>query len=161
MNFNIIYGSPGSGKTTYIKDNKKHDDIVIDIDLLCMALSMNDMHDKSEFGTLLAIRIRKYILSMLWEYTENKIDIWYPVASIVLLDLVHLAIQFDASICIINPGKKICKERLFHSERPDRNDLYRVIDRWYDYIDEVCNTLKEYDIKYIEYQAGSKDENNK
>lgn len=54
----VVYGSPCSGKSTYVKKNKKERDLVYDFDAIVKALTLNDkrVYDDTIVPYLMAIR---------------------------------------------------------------------------------------------------------
>ena len=54
----IVWGSPGSGKTTYVRANMHHGDLVVDLDEIKRALSLQDRAHSADnlLGTALSVR---------------------------------------------------------------------------------------------------------
>jgi len=44
----VVHGPPASGKTTYVQQNKKENDVVFDFDKVMQALSGKELHEASE-----------------------------------------------------------------------------------------------------------------
>ena len=66
----LIFGSPGAGKTTYVKNNKRWDDIVLDIDYLYHCLTFNKLKEKpySDYNIIMDI------YDLILEYTKSILD---------------------------------------------------------------------------------------
>lgn len=61
----IVFGRPGSGKTTWAKENLKHGEILIDLDLIKSDITGKPLYHSDENDHGLAIRHRNTILSRL------------------------------------------------------------------------------------------------
>lgn len=66
----VVFGPPLSGKSTFVRENKEKDDIVVDMDRLYMAITGNDMYDKPD--TL------RYNVFMLHDCLLDQIKTRYP-----------------------------------------------------------------------------------
>lgn len=58
----LIYGAPFAGKKTYVADNKQRGDLVVDIDKLYEAISMQTLYDKPDNLFYNAIGLRNYLI---------------------------------------------------------------------------------------------------
>lgn len=63
----LIYGSPCSGKTTYIKEHIKQGDIVCDVDNLYSAISLNEPHNSEIYAEETASELYDYMLDIIRE----------------------------------------------------------------------------------------------
>lgn len=61
----LVYGSPCSGKTTYVEDAAGKDDLILDVDKLYQAISINPSHIKSKCLSSNVFQIRDLILDMI------------------------------------------------------------------------------------------------
>ena len=68
----IIWGPPGSGKTTYAKLNMTDGDIIIDFDLLCVALTGMDSHKYEESLRDRIEGVREFLLNTCLAYPEIR-----------------------------------------------------------------------------------------
>ena len=69
----IVNGAPGSGKTTYVRNHKASDDLVLDMDYLCAALNAESELYKDHKPVLdVAIRCRDAI----YEAVKKRAGSW-------------------------------------------------------------------------------------
>lgn len=61
----LIYGSPCSGKTTYIKQHINRGDLVCDVDYLYSAITMNDPHDAELYTHQIACQLNSVLLDII------------------------------------------------------------------------------------------------
>lgn len=61
----LVYGSPCSGKTTYVEDTAGKDDLILDVDKIYQAISINPSHIKSKCLSSNVFQIRDLILDMI------------------------------------------------------------------------------------------------
>lgn len=61
----LIYGSPCSGKSTYISQHLSRDDVVADVDLIYAAISGRDAHDADLYIHEMALALYSNLLDMI------------------------------------------------------------------------------------------------
>ena len=61
----LIYGSPCSGKSTYIKDHFENGDVVCDVDRLYSALCFNEEHQTELYAQMVAKELYRHLLEMI------------------------------------------------------------------------------------------------
>lgn len=66
-NVYLVYGAPCSGKTTYVLNHAGPSDIVIDIDRICQAISVNKLYDKPEQIVSAAMAVRNMLIQFIEE----------------------------------------------------------------------------------------------
>ena len=91
---NIVYGPPCSGKTTYVKNNKSKEDIVVDLDYIKHALTFNEIHSEVDTHTLqLMFKIRETVLKnripgkTYWLITTYLEDEYYDFNNVNLIKI--------------------------------------------------------------------------
>lgn len=67
----IVYGSPCSGKTTYIKEHIKSGDIVCDVDRLYSAISFNEEHQTELYAQEVASGLYKELIGIIRDRKGN------------------------------------------------------------------------------------------
>lgn len=67
----LVYGSPCSGKTTYIKEHLKSGDIVCDVDRLYSAISFNEEHQTELYAQEVASELYKEMLNIIRDRKGN------------------------------------------------------------------------------------------
>ena len=123
MTLVVVYGPPGSGKTTYVNEHRKPGDVVIDMDALCVALGSPDTHSHPEHikriaGSARASAIRKAV--------DLDVDAWVIDT---WLRTQTLRDHPDARYVRVDPGQAVTLQRAEHDGRSDRS--IDAIRRWY------------------------------
>lgn len=67
----LIYGSPCSGKTTYIKEHLKDGDIVCDVDRLYSSVSLNEEHQTELYAQEVASKLYTEMLNIIRDREGN------------------------------------------------------------------------------------------
>lgn len=67
----LIYGSPCSGKTTYIKEHKQRCDLVCDVDYLYSAITMDDPHNAELYTHEIACDLNDVLLDIIRDRKGN------------------------------------------------------------------------------------------
>jgi predicted kinase len=127
----IVYGPPMAGKKTFVKENMERGDIVVDMDRLYEAVSMQSCYDKPDnlFSNVIGIR------SLLLDNLKTRYGKWYNAWVIGgyadKFKRERLAEELGAELVYIQTNKEECYARL----NVDKDRQYRVIE-WKKYIDE-------------------------
>lgn len=106
----IICGAPGSGKTTYVNENSKSDDIVIDLDKIIMQYTNKPLYSNTEKYIKIAIKRRNEILNNLNFYKSNIV--WFIVSAPTAIERKHWKEQLDGTIVLMNTSKEECYRRI-------------------------------------------------
>lgn len=120
----VICGLMGSGKTTYAINNKKDNDILLDWDLLVVALKTDN-----------PVWVKE-VQDMLLEYFNKKgYDIWYITTILGSNELELLKQIKDVEYIWINTTKQQCLENIKRRNRNDEaqhiEDLKRINEKIY------------------------------
>lgn len=67
----LVYGSPCSGKTTYVKEHIKSGDIVCDVDRLYSAISFNEEHQTELYAQEVASGLYKELIGIIRDRKGN------------------------------------------------------------------------------------------
>ena len=112
----IVYGAPFSGKTTFVRENKEKDDLVVNLDELFRAITLNEMYDKPD--------CLKYNVFMLRDSLFDQIKMRYPKSGgwrnawIIggysnKFDLESIRKRVNADECIlVDTSREECLKRL-------------------------------------------------
>lgn len=119
----IVYGSPCSGKTTWVNNVAFNDDLIVDMDSIWEAICKSDKYHKPNRLKSNAFGIRDTLLDMI----KCRRGMWrnayvigtYPLVS----DRERLADSLGAEIIFINTDKDTCLNRC-------------VNDNWINYVNE-------------------------
>lgn len=112
----IVYGSPCSGKTTWVNDNAGDDDLVIDMDKIWECISSSDRYNKSNRLKANAFGVRDCLL----EQVKLRVGKWktafvigtYPLR----MDRLRLADSLGAELIFIDCDKSIALSRAKNKE---------------------------------------------
>lgn len=120
----IVYGSPCSGKSTWVDSVATKDDLIIDIDRIYQAI--NNGRGNRLFNNVMAIY--RAMLDMVktrnGQWTNAFIVRGFPLRG----ERERLAQQLDAELVFIDSDKETCIERAY-SKAPD---YYKYVDDWWD-----------------------------
>lgn len=129
-NVYVVYGSPCSGKSTFVRDNMEYGDIVIDIDSIWQSASNMNRYEKPNRLKQNVFGIRNHMIDMVRMRYGNWLNAWviggYPLIS----ERQRLCASLNAREIFIDTSKDECIQRL-HENPNGRN-----IDEWIKYINE-------------------------
>lgn len=106
----VVCGLAGSGKTTYVRNNKKDNQFLLDLDLLKVALN----HDKDN------ALLKKIQLELLKHLAKLNYDIWYIVCY-PSLEEYDVLLDANAEFILINTDIQTCKKNLEIRKQLDIN----------------------------------------
>lgn len=129
----IVYGSPCSGKTTWVHDVASEDDLVIDMDSIWQMISTNARYNKPASLKAVAFEIRDKMYDIV-KYRSGKWHNAYVVTGGALKgDRDRLMARIGADECIlIDTDYNECIRRL--TKRSDMNEDMK--EEWHQYIDD-------------------------
>jgi hypothetical protein len=132
----IVTGPPCGGKSTYIRENAEPGDIVIDMDLIALALTFGGVgshaYPEKVRGVARAARNAAVKQALAVAQGERRLGVW-----IIHTDPGRDAQQMyrvsGARFVEVNPGKRVCLERL--QSRPVENHKIAraVIDKYFEF----------------------------
>lgn len=107
----LVYGSPCSGKTTYVNSVTDGDDLIVDIDSIWASLSSNDRLHKSPRLKQNVFGVRDCLLDQIKMRLGNWCNAYviggYPLRS----DRDRLCDQLRATPIFIEESREVCLER--------------------------------------------------
>jgi hypothetical protein len=127
----IVYGAPLSVKSSYVKQNMQRGDLVIDMDLIFKALSMQSVYDKPNnlLSNVFAVR------NLLIDNIKTRYGKWFDCYIIggypIKFEREKLASELNAELIFCDATKEECISRLYNDS--DRL-LYR--EQWSSYINK-------------------------
>ena len=124
----IVYGSPCSGKSTYVKESALKEDLIVDIDKIYQAISVNEAHDKSNRLTSNVFQIRDMLLDAIRTRNGRWINAWIVGGYPLKMDRERLASTLGAELVFIEANKELCLARA-ESSRP--NEYKKFIEDWF------------------------------
>lgn len=130
----IVYGAPMSGKKTFVQENMERGDIVVDMDRLYEAVSMQPYYDKPDNLLTNVIGIRTMLLDNIRTRYGKWFNAWIIGGYADKFKRERLAEDIGAELVHCIATKEECYVRL----EVDKDRQYRVtewkkyIDDWYD-----------------------------
>lgn len=131
----IIYGSPFSGKTTYVKENMEEGDLVVDLDAIYTAISLQPLYHHSDLLQKTAFGIRDY----LYDHIRIRAGSWrtaWVIAGLPRKDeRERLAARLGGSLVLVESTEQECIKRCVDAD-DGRGYLWEeYIHKWFkDYI---------------------------
>lgn len=127
----IVYGSPLSGKTSYVREVSEVGDLIVDLDSIWMAVSGCDRYVKPNRLKSVVFSVRDNLLESV-RYRRGK---WlnayviggYPYKA----ERERLASMLGAREVYIDTAKEECINRLMTSEDRDKSEWLKYIDEWF------------------------------
>ena len=112
----IVYGSPCSGKSTWVNDVAYNDDLILDMDCIWECICNSDKYHKPNRLKSNAFGIRDTLLDMI----KTRTGMWrnayvigtYPLAS----DRERLSKLLGAELIFIDESKETCLKRCLNDE---------------------------------------------
>ena len=125
----LVYGSPMSGKSTYVKTVAEPGDLIVDINNIWECISVNGVHANKVKSVVFAVRDR------LLEAVKHRLGKWdncyiiggYPLIS----ERERLCKELGAREIFIDTPKEVCMERLKTSEDRDQEEYKKFIEDWW------------------------------
>lgn len=130
----IVYGSPCSGKTTWVKENATPNDIVVDIDSIYECISINDRYNKPEGLRSVVFDVRDKLYDVIKYRNGNWTNAYIITGGALIGDRERLAKRTGADDFIfINTSKTECLIRA----RQNRDESWiGYIESWFEHFQE-------------------------
>lgn len=125
----IVYGSPCSGKSTYVKENANRHDLIVDVDSIYACISNNPMHDKSNRLTSNVLQIRDMLIDMIKTRNGGWVNAWFIMAKCKPVELERYANALRAEVIHIDTNKEVCLSRAM--ERYDAQSYKKFIEDYF------------------------------
>ncbi|MEZ7173597.1 HNH endonuclease [Sporosarcina sp. OR05] len=134
----LVYGPPMSGKTTFVKEQLRRGDIVIDMDALYSAVTMLPSYDKPDNLYNNVIAIHNLLLDNIRTRYGKWQTAWIIGGYADKYKRERLANDMGAELIFCNVSKEECLSRL----EQDEDRKYRI-DEWQGYIGKWFETYME------------------
>lgn len=125
----LVYGSPLSGKTSYVKDVMNTGDLIVDMDNIWQCISGQDRYIKPNRLKQNAFALRDFIIDMIRTRRGNWLNAYliggYPLVS----ERERVIKSLGAREIFIDTPKDVCLTRAALDNRPD--EYYDYIEDWY------------------------------
>lgn len=130
----LVCGPPGSGKTTYVKNNMLKGDLVVDIDLIYIAISFCDFYDRPKNLLPIVINTRDFILNKLKEPGDIE-TAWVISSSPRAVERAQLARDLNAEqVIVLAVSAEECMRRIKSDARRAHQaaDWEPLVAKWWD-----------------------------
>jgi hypothetical protein len=129
----LVYGSPLSGKTSYVQENMQDGDLIIDVDNIWQCISGCDRYTKPNRLKGCVFAIRDSLLDMVRVRRGNWLTAWvvggYPNSS----ERERLYKSLDARPIFVDTDKNTCMQRLrVCQDGRDFQQWNGYIDGWFE-----------------------------
>lgn len=113
----LVYGSPCSGKSTYIKEHLRRGDLVCDVDYIYSAITMQKPHDAELYTHEMACELQAHLLDIIRERKGNWNNAYVVSLANTKEKLKEAKERINADECVfIDTPYETCMERA--KERP-------------------------------------------
>lgn len=128
----LVYGSPLSGKSTYVRECMNYGDIVVDMDNIWQCISGQDKYVKPKRLTQNVFAIRDSLIDMIRVRCGNWLNAYiiggYPLIS----ERERLIKLLGAREIFIDTPKEECLRRLLQDESRDKEEWTKYIENWWE-----------------------------
>lgn len=120
----IVYGSPCSGKSTYVDDVALKDDLIIDIDRIYNAI--NNHRSNRVYANVMSIyrQLIDTVKTRNGQWINAYIVRGFPLRG----ERERLAKELNAELIFIDTDKQTCLER----SKLKSNDYYKYVEDWFE-----------------------------
>lgn len=127
----LVYGSPLSGKTTWIKENQSRGDLIIDMDDIWQCISGLPRYDKPRCLNAVAFFMRDSLM----DAAKQRLGHWqncyicggFPLIS----ERERIVKTYGARLVFIDTPKEECLRRLEADSERDQDEWTDYIEKWW------------------------------
>ena len=128
----IVYGSPLSGKTTWVNSVAQPNDLIIDMDNIHEMITVNDRYDKNDRLNSVVFEVRDKLYDIVKYRSGKWVNAYVITGGALRGDRERLSVRLNADDCIyIEATKDECIDRL--NQRKMSKDART---KWLQYINE-------------------------
>ena len=129
----IVWGSPASGKTTYVKEHMQDGDMVVDLDYIKQSISLSNKTECKDNLLDTAVKIRELIYELIANREIETNNIWVVAGLPTKEERDRLADRLKATdIIFIEATYNQCIARAMgDTDRLDKDKQVKVIDKWF------------------------------
>lgn len=132
----IVYGSPASGKTTYVKEHRTVGDLVVDLDLIKEAISMEGRSSETDNLLDISLGIRDYIYKRIEAADINTNTVWVIASLPRKKEREALASRLGAELIYIDKSLSECLNNAYlDNKRKDKTLEKYIIEKWFSHFE--------------------------
>ena len=130
----IVYGAPLSGKNTYVRNNMMHGDIVVDMDMLYRAVTLNDLYNKPNSLLMNVRAVHATLIDNIRTRYGKWNNAWVIGSYADRYKREQLAHELGAVLVFCDASRDDCIRRLsVDVDRQYRRDEWcKYINEWFD-----------------------------
>lgn len=146
----IVSGPPACGKSTFVKNRYKKGDLILDLDILYSAISLQPLHVRPNEKVLIgyALAAREAIIEKAILDGGNRPNFWFIIGAPDPIERKRFQELFKADVYVLAIPKEVCLKRLA-DRRDGRYERMKEVtaDWWHQYEPryETETTLTEND----------------
>lgn len=133
----LVYGSPLSGKTTWVRENMIEGDLIIDLDNIWEAISGQPRYIKPKRLNAVAFKVRDTLIEAV-RYRQGKWQSAFLIGGYALSsERSRLCNELSATEIFIDTPKEECLRRLQEDDQRDTEAWTRYIEDWFE-VHDAC-----------------------
>lgn len=132
----FVYGSPCSGKSTFVRENACKDDLIMDMDNIWELISINARYEKPNRLKTNVFLIRDCILDMIRCRTGKWKNAYVLSSEPFIMSRLRLIDSLNAVPIHINTNKDECLSRLYNCHDRDVKLWEQYINKYFDNFQE-------------------------
>ena len=129
----VVTGAPCAGKSFYVREMALAGDIVVDMDLIAMALTVQvgEDHDYPNEVRVVARAARKAAVREALQVGQvSRRNVWI-VHTRPPAEWLRIYRSVNARVKVIDPGRDVCLSRLAERPKSQHVRTKKVIDEWF------------------------------
>lgn len=130
----IVCGPPGSGKTTFVKERAKPEDLIVDADSIFTAISINAIHSpRPECLLPIVLEVKAAIIHRAFMMGVDRPAMWLITSGASKQERQQYQKMFNAKVVILARSVQVCVDRIAHdSGRAHLAEATRnIIEAWW------------------------------
>lgn len=131
----VVWGCPGSGKTTYVKEHMQKGDMVVDLDYFKQAISLQEKDASVDNLLPVALVLRECIYDMISSRDIIDADTVWVVSSLPRYtdrEEIRRNLRPDAMIYINSTLERCIEQAMADTERHDKELQLKIIHKWHE-----------------------------
>lgn len=131
----VVWGSPASGKTTYVKQHMQKGDMVVDLDYIKQAISLQGKTASTDNLLPVALDLRNYIYDLISRRDIIETDTVWVVAGLPNYEdreEIKRKLRPNAMIYINSTLERCIEQAMGDKERGDKDLQVKIIHKWYE-----------------------------
>ena len=124
-----VHGSPLAGKTSFVREAASPNDLVVDMDAIYSAISVNPLHYNAPRLKINAFEVRNCLLDQIKHRTGKWQSAWIIATEALATQRARTIEQLGAEEIHINTDMQMCLDRA--AERPNAKDARQWVQDYF------------------------------